>query len=319
MDGMALAPYYELPGLSFDTMVDEVAALGASHLSVVVSWSQPNVRASRIAPHPKETQGDAVVRTIIRRGHARGLKVLLFPILWVERRSIGEWRGTLRPDDPDVWWREYRRFVMHYAKMAAEERVAVFSVGSELASLESQVERWRALIASVRGVFGGRLLYSANWDHYAGVPFWTDVDLVGLTGYYRLTESTQPAQEELDAAWRAVRDRLVKWQRGVGRPLVFTELGYPSIDGAARSPWDYTGARSTSRSSDGATRRSFAPGPPSPRCTASSSGTGGAPAAPRTSGTPPRANRLKRLSAGGTVGLEADRSRRVFGRLASVV
>ncbi len=240
---MALAPYYELPGLTFHAMVDEVAGIGASHLSVVVSWSQPNVRSSRIAPHPKETQDDAVVRGIIRRAHARGLKVMLFPILWVERRAIGEWRGTLRPDEPDVWWREYRRFLMHYAKMAADEGVEVFSVGSELASLEAQLKQWRSLIGEVRGGFGGRLLYSANWDHYAEVPFWSDVDLVGLTGYYRLTESTDPSQTELDAAWRAVRVRLVKWQRQVGKPLVFTELGYPSIDGAARSPWDYTGER----------------------------------------------------------------------------
>ncbi len=240
---MALSLYYEFPGLGFDTMVDEIAKTGASHVSVVVSWSQPTVTSSLIAPHPRETQDDQVVRRIMRRARGRGLRVMLFPILWVEKRSIGEWRGTLRPDDPDVWWRGYRRFVMHYARMAGDERAEVFSVGSELASLEGQTGRWRKLISEVRQVFQGQLLYSANWDHYADVPFWSQLDLVGLTGYYRLTESRDPSQTELDAAWRGIRDRLVRWHAKVGKPLLFTELGYPSIDGAARSPWDYTGDR----------------------------------------------------------------------------
>ena len=30
------------------------------------------------------------------------------------------------------------------------------------------------------------------------------------------------------------------WQASIKRPILFTELGYPSLDGAARAPWDYT-------------------------------------------------------------------------------
>ncbi len=244
--GMALSPHYERPeqGLRFDTMVDEIAQIRASHISIVVSWGQETVASSEIAPHPTETQSDEVIRRLIRRARARGLKVMLFPILWVEQRKIGEWRGTLKPSDPERWWRGYEAFILHYARMAAEERAAIFSVGSEFASLEHEAARWYGLIAQVRGVFRGQLLYSANWDHYVGVPFWDAVDLVGLTGYYRLTESLEPSAEELVRAWADVRDRLTRWQRIVQKPLVFTEVGYPSIDGAARSPWDYTQGRS---------------------------------------------------------------------------
>lgn len=242
LDGIALSPHYENPaeGLTFDQMVDEIAALGASHISVVVQWGQADITQTSITPHPKETQEDQVVRRIIRRAKGRGLAVVVFPILWLDRRAVGEWRGTLAPTDPDAWWESYHRFILHYARLAAEEQADLFSVGSELASLEGEEARWRRLIGEVRGVFAGQLLYSANWDHYADVPFWDALDYVGLTAYYTLTDKHDASEDELTQAWIGIRDRLVPWARKVAKPLVFTELGYASIDGAATAPWDYT-------------------------------------------------------------------------------
>lgn len=245
--GVALTPHYENPAerLTFDAMVDHVADLGATHLSVVVQWSQADVRASAIAPHPKETQDEVVVRRILRRARARGLQTMVLPILWIERRAEGEWRGTLQPTDRAAWWRSYRRFVLHFAALAEAEQASLFSVGSELASLETEAGRWRALIAEVRGRFSGRLTYSANWDHYQEVPFWDALDLVGLTGYHRLVPEpeTVPEVPALAVVWTGVRNRLLRWRLGVGKPLIFTELGYPSLREAAHRPWDHTGDR----------------------------------------------------------------------------
>ncbi|MCB9547841.1 MAG: hypothetical protein H6706_18630 [Myxococcales bacterium] len=245
IDGIALSPHYENPaeGLTFDQMVDEIAAEGASHLSVVVQWAQPDVTATTLAPHPKESQPDRVIRRLIRRAHGRGLKVMVFPIIWVEAREVGEWRGTLAPVSPEAWWRSYGAFILHYARLAAEERAEVFSVGSELASMEADEAHWRALIADVRGVFGGQLLYSANWDHYVDVPFWDALDFVGLTAYYTLTDSHDPSEADLTAAWQRIRGDIMPFIEKVGRPLVFTELGYVSQDGVASAPWDYTRER----------------------------------------------------------------------------
>ncbi|MGK0359863.1 MAG: hypothetical protein ACI9U2_002169 [Bradymonadia bacterium] len=244
IDGMALSPHFELPdaGMTFESMVDEIASLGASHMSLVVQWSQTDVTASALGPDAKETLPDARLRGMIRRARAHGVDVMLFPILWVEHRKVGEWRGTLAPIDPDAWWASYATFVLHYAHIAQDEGAAIYSIGSELASLEVEEPRWRALIAQVRAVFKGQLIYSANWDHYAEVPFWDALDLVGLTAYYELTADPDASVAELTTAWRKIRDVLLDW-RALTRtkaPLVFTELGYPSIDGTATAPWDYT-------------------------------------------------------------------------------
>ncbi|MBU0551481.1 hypothetical protein KKF91_19435 [Myxococcota bacterium] len=245
--GVALTPHYEreASGLLFDRMVDEVADLQATDLSVVVVWSQADVRATRIQPHPKETQDEEVVRRIIRRARGRGLRVTLFPILWIEQRGEGEWRGTLNPSDPAAWWASYGAFILHFAEMAQQERAAIFSVGSELASIEHHERQWRALIGQVRARFSGQLLYSANWDHYAPVKFWDDLDYIGLTAYYRLTDEAEglPSVAALTTRWLEIKAQLLAFQGEIGRPLLFTEVGYPSLKGAAYSPWDYTGSR----------------------------------------------------------------------------
>lgn len=97
----------------------------------------------------------------------------------------------------------------------------------------------------MRGLFPGQVVYSANWDHYEHVPFWDALDLIGLTGYHRLTQvqpPSQPTEAELVDSWARIRTVLLDWQANhhPGRPLVFTEVGYPSIDGAAYRPWEYT-------------------------------------------------------------------------------
>ncbi len=246
-NGMAVTPYSEDPsrGLTFMGMVDEIADIGATHASIVVQWSQNNVESQHIGPHPKETQDETVVRAMIRRSRARGLKVMLFPILWIEQRGPGRWRGTLRPANPAQWWGSYRTFILHFAELARSEGVEVFSVGSELASMEADEARWRALIAEVRARYPGLLTYSANWDHYEAVAFWDALDVIGMTGYHRLIPEPvddQPPEASLRAAWTSVRTALLTWRdrRWPGRRLLFTELGYPSLEGAAYRPWEYT-------------------------------------------------------------------------------
>ena len=106
--------------------------------------------------------------------------------------------------------------------------------------MEDDAEAWRALSRAVRQVYKGRLVYSANWDHFKNIKFWDAVDVVGLTGYYRLTESMTPKVDELLAAWGQIQRDLVAWSKSINRDFIFTEVGYPSLDGAAHSPWDYT-------------------------------------------------------------------------------
>ena len=222
----------------------QIRAQGANRLSLPVYWSQRDVHATEIQPYAAtgflQTDYDAQIRVIVEEAHALGLRVFLLPIVQLERVDSRQWRGTIEPVDWDLWFESYERFILHYARLAAEEGVDLLSVGSELSSTEGFRDRWVQLIGRVRAVYGGTLTYSANWDHFRQVSFWDQVDMLGLSGYYQLSSEIPATYPVLYETWQAIRRDLLSWQQTEGKPLLFTELGYPSRANAARSPWDYT-------------------------------------------------------------------------------
>ena len=237
--GMALGLYTDDLG-RLKGHLAEIKDTGAEWVSFIVHWHQPNVWSKGPEPRAGSTVADASVVELVREAHRLGLKVFLFPIVDVEERKIGEWRGTLKPPNLDEWFRRYETFILHYARLAAKNRVDLYSVGSELIAFEGMRSRWVGIIERVRRVYAGPLIYSANWDHYKPVTFWDRLDYVGLTGYYQLAEKPHAPMETLIAAWKKVRSELMPWARTIGRPVVFTEIGYTSQVGAATHPWDYT-------------------------------------------------------------------------------
>ena len=219
--------------------LDEVRALGATDVAIVVAWTQPDVKAIAIAPGPV---GDDVVRAALTGAAARGLRATLFPILQLDRVATGEWRGTLAPADVDAWWSSYEAFIVHHADLAKATSAAALVIGSELGSTEGWRDRWYHLISRVERRYDGALLYSANWDHYEHVSFWARVDAIGVTGYFELTRDRAASEDVMTRAWVKARDALRAYADARGQPLWLTEVGYPSVDGGAVRPWDYTAA-----------------------------------------------------------------------------
>jgi hypothetical protein len=241
MKGISLALYPgppDSPRHDYPALVDEIAGVGADHISLAVFWRQDDVRSTTISRDEATTISDERLRAAVRAAHRRGLKVLLFPIVEVTRRKDGEWRGTLAPSDVAAWWASYEGFVMHYAAIAAEEKVALLCVGSELGSTETWQERWLHLIRAIRRSYPGQLLYSANWDHHQAVTFWAELDFMGVNAYFALAGKTEA---ELARSWAPSRDGLLAAAKRAGKPLVITEVGYQSRAGAAARPWDYGG------------------------------------------------------------------------------
>lgn len=230
---------------SYAQDLHEIRRLGADHVSLIIAWYQKDIRANEIYPYATpvgdfETTPDDKLREIIRQAHQEGLKVFLFPILRLEERKDKEWRGVLAPSQPAKWFDSYRNFTLHYARLASETGVQLYSVGSELCSMELHTSFWNRLIRDVRKVFKGELLYSANWDHYGKIGFWENLDYLGLNGYYELSDHEKPSLRELLRKWWDIENEISSWQEKLRKKIIFTEIGYPSIDGACGKPWDYT-------------------------------------------------------------------------------
>lgn len=226
------------PGYS-ERNLGEIRALGADAVSIVLPWVTPDVQATVIAPRGDMTPSDASLRHAIREAHGRGLRVLLLPLIYVDRMAEGEWRGTLSPPDWDAWFRSYGRMVDHYAGIAESERVEYLSVGSELCSTEERRDDWLRIIGGVRRAYGGLLTYSMNWDHRDRISFADALDALGMNAYFELSDDPEAGVEELRRAWSSIRSEVETWRSRLGKPLILTEVGYPSRRGAASNPWAY--------------------------------------------------------------------------------
>lgn len=241
--GISLGLYASDPRFNYEPLIGEIADHGANAISFVVVWMQEDAAAVRVERDPVRTVADRTLRLAIRAAHRRGLEVMILPIVLLRAAEGDDWRGRLRPTDTAAWFASYRARMTELARLAADEGAAWLCVGSELCSLEVQEAEWRRVIADVRDLFPGRLVYSANWDRLESLDVWHDLDAMGMSGYFELTRRLDPSREELAAAWQRWREQIhaLRRRRAIDDvPLMFTEIGYHSQDGTARHPWDYT-------------------------------------------------------------------------------
>ncbi|MEL6187846.1 MAG: hypothetical protein AAFU79_24755, partial [Myxococcota bacterium] len=84
------------------------------------------------------------------------------------------------------------------------------------------------------------IMYSANWDHFGPVRFWDLVDVAGVTAYFEVGPVRGAKLPALMEAWKAPHQQLLGFRTSLGRPLVVTEIGYPSLEGGLRWPWNET-------------------------------------------------------------------------------
>lgn len=242
--GIALGLYQASKGTSYyRPALEHIAALGATHISLPVYFFQDSVSSTTLYAHPTDgaspEQHDRVVCEVIDYAHRLGLKVLLLPIVDIEHSVGKEWRGVIQPVDWGAWFRSYRAFLEHYARLAEQHDVELMSVGTELVSSEEYTDEWRATIHAVRQLYKGPLTYSANWDHYEEVQFWDALDFLGVSGYYELTDAPHPSVSQLIAGWLPIQRQVLAWQAKWGKPLLFPEIGYASQEGASNQPWNY--------------------------------------------------------------------------------
>lgn len=241
MRGVSLGLYFSNQMFDYAEFLYDIKRLGATHVGFVISWYQKDVRSTELSRHPQKTVSDARLITTIQQARAHGLRVFLLPIIRLQHRGPNDWRGVIKPANIDAWWRSYRSYILHYARIAKIHGVELFSVGSELVSMEEHRERWLRLIRTIRGTFSGPLVYSANWDHYEPVTFWNALDYIGISNYYELSKKKLPSTAVLRTAWQRIRAKIERWKARYPRQkLMFTEVGYYSQIGTNIYPWDYT-------------------------------------------------------------------------------
>ncbi len=239
--GVALGLFAEDVSFSYGPLLAEIVALGATQVALVVPLYQTDGASTQLGLDTRLSPTLETIADTARLARRDGLEVMIFPIVRLSAARAGEWRGTLAPRDRDAWFASYGDRLGDLAGVAALTGAKRLVIGSELSTLDgdADLERWRAVIERVRGVFPGKLVYSANWDHYRQAALLDLVDEAGISGYFGLRDPGAPDDDAtVEAGWWRVRRELEAWRAGRDQPFIFTELGYRSRAGATATPWD---------------------------------------------------------------------------------
>ena len=180
-----------------------------------------------------------------------------------------------RPDHPDherfvaEFWETYTEQAVHFARIAEDEGVPLFSLGTETDRLfrtrpavdpymsNDFGDELRSMVNRVRAVYNGWLTYDAHIEtlisfHHFGRGsavghLWEDLDLdiVGLSGWFSLADSPPTSVmsiQDLEPSYeRIFRDYLVPLtSRNPGRAVVFTEYGAMDVVEAPAEPWNWS-------------------------------------------------------------------------------
>ena len=238
---MQLHNPWDLAG--YEKSCDEIAAVGGDTVMFVPSSSMETATSTMIYIDSRHCLAEADLRKLILHAKDDKLRVILMPIVLLDKpKADTDWRGTIHPDDWDDWFDSYQQMILFYAKIAEETGVNVLVVGSELVSAEPFVDEWHTTIRKIRTAFHGQLTYSSNWDHYAMVQFWNDLDIVGMNSYWKLGPDgdSSPSVPEIEKRWSDIQKDLFAWQKEIHKPIMLLEAGWCSLDNASYEPWDYT-------------------------------------------------------------------------------
>ncbi len=184
---------------------------------------------------------DAGLTLTAKMARQKGIHTLLKPHIWV---GGGKFRGDIRmenEEDWQKWFDNYRTWILHYARLAAEYHFEGLCIGTELRSTVREREKdWRGLIRDIRKIYSGKLTYAANWyAEFEEVPFWDMLDFIGIQAYFPLTDQPAPSLDTLVAGWKPHADRIKKLSRQFNKPVIFTEIGYRTTEDAAHEPWTW--------------------------------------------------------------------------------
>jgi hypothetical protein len=187
---------------------------------------------------------DEGIRITTKLANKFGIKTMLKPHIWLHRSSTGGWRAEIAMENEESWqqWFDnYRKFILHHAALAQANKIEIFCIGTELyLTIRHREADWRKLIKDVREIYHGKITYAANWHkEFEEVKFWDQLDFIGIQAYFPLSNKNYPQLKELIEGWQPHIRKIEEVQKRYQKSVIFTELGYKSVENTASKPWEW--------------------------------------------------------------------------------
>lgn len=179
---------------------------------------------------------DESVACLSRNSHKLGLSVLIKPQIWIR----GSWPGDIEMSSEKEWdqfFYNYERWMMHYAFLAEIYQADMLCIGVEMVKTTLQhPDKWRAMTQNLRRLYSGPIVYAANWgEEFEQAEIWDAMDYIGFNCYYPMSEKEKPTLKELKKTFSQTAEKAKTVSEKFQRPLMFTEIGFRSIE----APWKH--------------------------------------------------------------------------------
>ncbi|WP_242155681.1 glycoside hydrolase family 113 [Aestuariivivens sediminis] len=166
------------------------------------------------------------------------IKIMLKPQIWVWH---GKFTGDIHMQSESDWQlleASYSKFILDYAQLAQHLKVELFCIGTELENfIKMRPSYWFLLIQEIKKAYTGKLTYAANWNEFGQTPFWSVLDYIGIDAYFPISASKTPSVQECMEGWETHKAAIESVFVTTGKPILFTEYGYRSMDYSGREPW----------------------------------------------------------------------------------
>jgi hypothetical protein len=177
----------------------------------------------------------------IHKSHEYKMKVMLKPHLWVNHDFYTGDLNFSTEKEWEHWEADYEKYILDFAKLAEEEKIDLFCFGTELENpIAKRPEYWMQLIQKIKKIYSGKLTYAANWDDFETIPFWNELDYIGIDAYFPLSSEETPSIAKLNESWKKHLGKMEIVQRKFNKKILFTEFGYRNSNHSAEAPWTET-------------------------------------------------------------------------------
>jgi len=251
---------------------ESLAALketGAEWVGIEINLTQSKHGSTFMFKAQDRTINDVTLAHMIKEAHALGLRVLLRPFVDLtddpgfDTDSVGlgfneaQWK---------TWFINYTYFMLDYARLAEDNGVDMFSLGSELLATQQRKNEWTRLANDVRKVYHGPITYQALWDYRSATPityqaqwddrlaapmdsfylsWWDAVDYISVSFYFKLINKVDPTLQDLEAGWARYIKAFQQLSQKYGKQVIFMEIGYPATSRAIENPGEIYGTLDT--------------------------------------------------------------------------
>lgn len=226
--------------------LEHLAGIGTNAVAIVPytgmrDHTQPSFLP--ISNSPGSENDESIIHSL-HSAKKLGMTTLLKPQVWL----WSSWPGDVNMENEADWQQffdYYYRWIRHYAMMGEMREADIFCMGVEFqhATLSHEQE-WRDILKKLRGLFKGPITYAANWGaEFEGIGLWDELDYISINCYYPLSKKDNPTDEDLKEGCEKIIDKINRVYKKYQKPVLFTELGFRSVEAPWQNPHEEAGSR----------------------------------------------------------------------------